>query len=167
MKEASEAEIEYLHDFVDHQIKIHTRQLYYHSLFISLYFFLERKMYQLYRIAEEHQSLKIKDISDDGIFKYYKWLKIVLGINLDALNAEWIEIRKYNKLRNKFVHSWTNTLENVDNNKEMIRTLQSINNLLVIDKGDYLEFEITDKELLMTFCKIISKFLHKVYFEKA
>ncbi|MFZ1291292.1 MAG: hypothetical protein WAR79_14440 [Melioribacteraceae bacterium] len=167
LKEASDAEIEYLHDFEEHEIKIHTRKLYYHSLFISLYSFLERKMYQLCRLAEEHQTLKIKDISGDGIFKYYKYFKKVLGINLDGLNAEWTEITKYNKLRNRLVHSQTNTIENGDNNKELIRTLQSINNLVVIDKGDSLEFEITDKELLMTFCSIINKFLNDVYLEKA
>ncbi len=167
LKEASDAEIEYLYDFEDHEIKIQTRQLYYHSLFISLYSFLEKKMYQFCRLAEEHQTLKIKDISGDGIFKYYKYFKKVLGINLDGLNAEWTEITKYNKLRNRLVHSQTNTIENGDNNKELIRTLQSINNLVVIDKGDYLEFEITDKELLMTFCSIISKFLNDVYLEKA
>jgi len=82
LKEASDAEIEYLHDFQDHEIKIHTRQLYYHSLFISLYSFLERKMYQLCRLAEEHQSLKIKDISGEGIFKYYKYFKKVLIISI-------------------------------------------------------------------------------------
>jgi len=167
LKEASDDEIEYLHDFQDHEIKIHTRQLYYHSLFISLYSFLERKMYQLCRLAELNQTLKIKDISGEGIFKYYKYFKKVLGLNLDGLNAEWTEITKYNKLRNKLVHSPTNTIENGDNNKELIRTLQSISNLVVIDRGDYLEFEITDKELLMTFCKTIRKFLHDIYLEKA
>lgn len=166
LNEASDAEIEYLHDFVDHEIKVQTRQLYYHSLFISLYSFLERKMYQFCRLAEEHQSLKTKDISGEGIFKYYKYFKKVLGINLDALNAEWTEITKYNKLRNKLVHSPSNTIEKVDNNKDLIRLLQSIDNLVVIEKKGYFEFEITDKELLMTFCKTISKFLHDVYFEE-
>jgi len=90
-----------------------------------------------------------------------------LGINLDGLNAEWTEITKYNKLRNRLVHLPTNTIENGDNNKELIRTLQSIDNLVVLNKGDYLEFEITDKELLMRSCNTISKFLHDVYLEKA
>ena len=56
LKEATEIEIEHMHDFQDHEIKIHTRQLYYSSLFISLYSFLEKKMYQLCRIAEDSQS---------------------------------------------------------------------------------------------------------------
>lgn len=163
LKEASNIEIEYMHDFSDHEIKIHTRQLHYHSLFISLYSFLERKMYQLCRLSENHQSLKIKDISGDGIFKYYKYLKKVLKIDLDALNKEWTEITKYNKLRNRLVHSPTNTIEKRDN-KKLITILQSIENLIIVDKGEYVEFEITDKKLLMTFCKTISKFLHDIYY---
>ncbi len=167
LKEASGPEIEYMHDFADHEIKIHTRQLYYHSLFISLYSFLERKMYQLCRLSESHQSLKISDISGEGIFKYYKYFKKVLQIDLDGLNSEWIEITKYNKLRNRFVHSPTNTIEKDDNNKTLIPILQSIESLVFHDKGDYVEFEIADKELLMTFCKTISKFLNDIYLEKA
>ncbi len=124
-------------------------------------------MYQLCRIAEEHQSLKIKDISGDGIFKYYTYLKKVLGINLDVLNTEWSEFTKYNKLRNILVHSSTYSLENIENNKKLISVLNSIENLLVKTNGDYLEFEITDKELLISFSKRIRKFLNEVYHEKA
>lgn len=167
LKEASEDEKVYLYDFIDNEVKIRNRQLYYHSIFISLYSFLERKMFQLCRLAEEHQSLKINDISGEGIFKFYKYFKKVLGINLDGLNTEWTDITKYNKLRNKLVHSPTNSIDNGSNNKELIRAFQSINNLVVIDKGDCLDFEITDKELLLTFCDTISKFLNHIYLEKA
>jgi hypothetical protein len=166
LKQASKTDIEYLYDFQDHEIKIQTRQLYYHSLFISIYSFLERKMYQLCKIAEKQQSLNTKDISGNGIYKYYKYFKKVLGINLDGLNAEWTEITKYNKLRNKLIHSPSNTIENGESNKDLIRTLQSIKNLVLTNKGDYVEFEISDKELLISFCKTISKFLRDVYFEK-
>lgn len=166
LKDASDDEIQYLHNFQDHEIKIHTRQLYYHSLFISLYSFLERKMYQLCRLAEENQSLKIKDISGEGIFKYCKYFKKVLGINLENLNVEWSKITKYNKLRNRLIHLPTNTIENDKNNKELIATLQSIDNLIFIDKGEYFEFEIADKEFLITFCKIIYKFIFEIYHEK-
>jgi hypothetical protein len=53
-------------DFADYDIKIYTHQLYYNSLFISLYSFLERKMYQICKIAELNQSLKINDIQCKG-----------------------------------------------------------------------------------------------------
>lgn len=52
LKEASDLDIEYIYDFEEHEIKIYTRQLYYHSLFISLYSFLERKLYQICQLSE-------------------------------------------------------------------------------------------------------------------
>lgn len=166
LEEASEIEIEHIHDFVDHEIKINTRQLYYHSLFISLYSFLERKMFQLCRISEPNQSLKIKDISGEGVFKFYTYIKKVLKIDLDALNTEWTEITKYNKLRNRIVHSPTNTIDKTENDK-LIKQLQSIQYLTLNEKTDFFEFEITDAQLLQKFCFIISKFLHEIYYERA
>lgn len=166
LKEASDLDIEYIYDFEEHEIKIYTRQLYYHSLFISLYSFLERKLYQICQLSEKRQSLKVEDISGDGIYKYYKYIKKVLGINLEALNTEWTEITKFNKLRNRIVHFPSQTVNKNENNKALITILQSIENLHIIDKGEFLEFEIIDKELLIRFCQTISKFLHEIYFEK-
>ena len=165
LEEASEIEIEHMHDFVDHEIKINTRQLYYHSLFISLYSFLERKMFQLCRISEPNQSLKIKDISGEGIFKFYTYIKKVLKIDVDALNTEWTEITKYNKLRNRIVHFPTNTIDKTDNDK-LINQLKSIQHLTLNEKIDFFEFEITDTKLLLEFCFTTSKFLFKIYHEE-
>lgn len=88
LQEVSDIEIEFEYDFEDHETKIHIHQLYYNSIFISLYSFLEKKMYQLSKLAERNQLIKVKDLSDDGIFKYYKYFKKVLLIDLEELNND-------------------------------------------------------------------------------
>jgi len=165
-QEASDLEIEIGYDFADHEIKILTHQLYYNSIFIALYSFLEKKMYQLCRLAERDNLIKVKDLSDEGIYKYYKYLKKVLLIDLDKLNTEWTLITKYNKLRNQLVHFPDNSVEKSENNSKQIKLLKSISNLKIIDKENFIEFEISDKKLLIDFWSVIKKFLNKIYYEK-
>jgi len=179
LQEASDIEIEHEYDIVDHKTKIHIHQLYYNSIFISLYSFLEKKMYQLCKLAEKNQSIKVKDLSaeknqsikvkdlsGEGIFKYYKYFKKVLHIDLENLNKDWTLITKYNKLRNRLVHFPQTIIEKSENNTKQIETLKSIINLKIIDKGDYIEFEISDKQLLLNFSGVINNFLRNIYFEK-
>lgn len=165
LEEASQIEIENMYDLVEHEIKINISKLYYHSLFISLYSFLERKMFQLCQIAEPNQSIKIKEISGEGIFKLYTYIKKVLEIDLDNLNTLWSKIKGYNRLRNRIVHFPTNTIDKTDNDK-LIKQLQLIQHLTLNDKTDFIEFEITDTKLLLEFYSIISEFLHEIYFER-
>lgn len=154
-------------DLPDHEVKIFMHQLYYHSLFISLYSFLERKMFQICKIAEEKQNIKIKDLSDEGIVKYRKYIQKVLNINLDSLNSEWMLLMKYNKLRNRLVHFPENMIEKNDSNLSIIKTFESIEDLKLTDRRDFIEYEIADKKLLITFIRTIDKFLHEVYYVKA
>lgn len=166
LEEAPDFVIEMEHDFEDHEIKIHTQQLYYNSLFISMYSFLEKKMFQLCKLAEDKNIINVNDLSGDGIFKYYKYFKKVLLINLDEINTEWTEINKYNKLRNHFVHSPENILERSNNNLKKIGVLKSIRNISIIEKDHHIEFGISDKQLLLDFLKIIDRFLDKIYYER-
>lgn len=151
-------------DSANHDIRVFTHQLYYNSIFIALYAFLEKKMYQLCRIAEERHMIKLRDLSDDGIFKYYKYFKKVLLINMDEVNSEWSLICKYNKLRNRLVHFPTNVIDKSPENSAQIDLVKSIEHLTTIDNGTYIEYEIGDKEFLLKFCATIECFLHTIYY---
>lgn len=166
LEEASYFEIETQHNFSDHEIKIHTQQLYYNSLFISMYSFLEKKMFQLCKLAEDKYIININDLSGNGIFKYYKYFKKVLSINLEEINTEWTEIKKYNKLRNHFVHSPENIIKKSNNNLRKIDALKSIRNISIVEKDNHIEFGISDKQLLLDFLKVIYRFLDKIYYEQ-
>jgi hypothetical protein len=163
---SNEFEIEYFYDYADHHVKTQIRQIFYNSILISLYSFLERKMLQLCKIAEEFELIKINDISGNGILKYYIYIKKVLKINLDFLNKEWNDILNYNKLRNQIVHSPTNQIKKNNENAKLISNLHSIKNLNIVCKTDYVYFEIRNKNLLIFFLDTIGTFLHGIYYEK-
>ncbi|MCF8234820.1 MAG: hypothetical protein K9G67_07320 [Bacteroidales bacterium] len=164
LKQTTGDQIEIGYDVVDHEIKIYTHQLYLNSIFISLYSFLEKKMSQLCKLAEKNTYMKVKDLSGNGIFKYYKYFKKVLEINLVPINDEWTLITKYNKLRNRIVHFPDNTIEKSENNANLIETFKSINNLSIIEEEDFYEFKISDSQLLNDFLTVIERFLYKIFY---
>ncbi|PKQ61353.1 hypothetical protein BZG02_16315 [Labilibaculum filiforme] len=152
------------HDFEDHEIKFHTHQLYYNSIFISLYSFLEKKMNQLCKLAEKENILKLNDLNGNGVIKYYNYITKVLLIDLNTVEDEWELIKKYNKLRNQLVHSPVNTIDNKNSN--LITIFKSIANLNYKERENSFTFEIADKQLLLDFKKAINSFLHEVFYER-
>lgn len=151
-------------DYGEHEMLTHTHSLYYNSLFISLYSFLERKLFMLSKLAENQKNIKVKGIRGEGIFKYYKYLKKVLEIDLEHLNNEWVVICRYNKLRNTLVHYPINEIPK-DNNSKLISQFKQIEFLEIKDKGEFITFEINDVRLLSKFIKVIHKFLREIYYE--
>jgi hypothetical protein len=154
----------YLHDSYDHEVKIHLQDLFYNSLFVSLYSFLERKMFELCKIAEPQYTLKIDDISETGIFQYAKYLKKVVGIDFEALNEHWSYFNKVNKLRNIIVHHPTTRIERT--NQRKIDVLKSIDFLEVKERDSGVEFFIRDKQVILDLVSHIQEFLHGIYYRK-
>lgn len=154
-----------IYDFADHEIKINTSRLYYNSMFVMLFSFLEKKMYQLCKIAEVQYEIKLNDISGQGISKYKIYLSKVLKIDFSNLNTEWSQINRLNELRNLFVHSPYPELVYNENNNNKINTLKSIKNLKSEAKTSTIEFYIDNVELLNNFKSIIYSFLNKIYYE--
>jgi|SRR5687768_963069 len=165
LEEASARKIKRSFDLLDYYTKKFSHQLYYNSIFITEYSFLERKMLQLCKIAEPKQTLKVNDLAGSGIFKYYAYIQKVLRINMEDVNTEWAEILKYNHLRNLLVHHPTYTIEAGTLPTNKLNTLKSIKYLKIIEEDDTLEFEISDKALLQDFAKIILEFLAGIYFD--
>ena len=151
-------------DMTDFEIKINTHQLFYNSLFVSLFSFLERSMYKLCKLAESKHHIKIKDLSETGVYLYKKYLKLVLKIDFVPLNKEWTEISKLNDLRNLIIHGPT-TIVNKNNKPQLITTLKNIKGLSSKDLGDSIDFYIEELTLLNTFSKTIHNFLSEIYFE--
>lgn len=166
LKEAIEEDIEPFVDFADYETKINTQQLYYNSIFISIYSFLERKMLQLCKFAEPNYSIKINDLSGEGVVKFEAYLKKVVGIDMQKLNTEWEQIKKFNILRNHLVHSVLPEVVISENTKKKIKMLKSIKGLTFKENEEIFEFQITDKKILIDFCKIIGTYLDGIYLEK-
>lgn len=165
LEEASAREIKRSFKLLDYYTKKGARDLYYNSVFITEYSFLERKMLQLCKIGESKKAIKINDLGGSGIFKYYSYLKKVLQINMDEVNEEWQEIVKLNHLRNLLVHHPTYTIETSSVGENKTKILKSIKYVKITEEDDILEFEISDKTLLQDFVETIREFLAGIYYD--
>ena len=164
LEEEDKEIVKEFYDFADHEVKRQAHQLFFDSLFISLYSFLERKMFQLCKIAEAGHQIKVKDLGDKGIKQYRTYITKVLNIDLETVHSQWTGFQKYNTLRNQLVHEPTYTVD--IKNKTKINKLKSIQGLVIKERGDVIEFEISDKKLLMDFCKDIGIFLKHIHCEQ-
>lgn len=79
--------------------------IYFDSLIVTLYSFIEKKMLQLCRYFEAQQAFKVNEISGDGIFKYQKYLERVANMDFSEIKEEWEQLGHFKKLRNILVHS--------------------------------------------------------------
>ncbi len=152
---------------IEYYSKRFSHQLYYNSIFITEYSFLERKMLQICKIAESKQRLKLNDITGKGIFKYYIYFEKVLKIDMSEVNSEWSQILKYNELRNLLVHHPTYIIENDSPVKAKLKLLKSIKYLLIEEDDGAFEFQITDKRLLKEFNHTIVEFLAGIYYDNS
>ncbi len=151
-------------DITNDLITSNTKILFYNSLLVSLYSFLERKMYKLCKIAEKDQKIKILDFSGDGIVRYKKYLKKVIDIDFEKVNSEWSEITKLNKLRNQIVHNPSAEIKICKGNEKLINSIKSINGLIIKEKDSIMRYYIKDEKLLVRFLSIIKILLNELYY---
>ena len=81
---------DYFFDSADVYVKEKSLQLYYSSIVISLYSFLEQSLLRLAEIAEKDRKIKIDDFSGNGkVFITKKYLEKVIEIDFKEINDEW------------------------------------------------------------------------------
>lgn len=158
---------DHLFDPSDVYIKEKSLQLYYSSIVISLYSFLEQSLLRLAKIPEKDMKIKIDDISGNGIvFKIKKYLEKVIEIDFEEMNNEWNEITKLNHLRNLYVHS-SNSILRKSELKKRKNSIKEIKQLKITEKSDYYILEFENDELIRHFIEIIREFLNKIYTSKS
>ncbi|WP_282039655.1 hypothetical protein [Saccharicrinis aurantiacus] len=140
-----------------------TYQLYYSSIIISLYSFLEQSMLNLCEVSNKEKDLKIDDISGKGIFRLKKYLEKVVQIDFTEINDEWNEITKYNHLRNLFVHS-SNSILNKTESKGRINSIKEIKHLKVVESDNYYSIYFENDAAIKNFIETIRVFLTKLYY---
>lgn len=154
---------DYYFDSAESFVKAECLQLYYSSIIISLYSFLEQSMLRLCMISEGNQTIKISDISGKGIFQFKTYLEKVLNIDFKPINDEWNEICKYNHLRNLFVHA-SNSLLVKSESKKRINSIKGIKTLKISEKDNYFIIEFENDYVITKFIKTINIFLIKLYY---
>ncbi|WFO17126.1 hypothetical protein M601_005160 [Cellulophaga baltica 4] len=153
------------YDPIDIYIKQKNLQLYYSSIIVSIYSFLEQSLLRLCAIAEKNKRIKIDDISGKGIFKFKRYLEKVIEIDFEEINSEWNEITKLNHLRNVFVHS-SNYRLNKSETKTRINSIKEIKQLKVTEINNYYLLEFQNDKLIRHFIETIRVFLNKIYTSK-
>jgi hypothetical protein len=140
-------------------VKENIQAVYYSSIIIAMYSFLEKKFFQLCRLVEPKSELKINDLSGKGIFKYKRYLSKVHNVDFTNLENEWQLITKFNKLRNDLVHDYQSK---IDSKKANIYL--SINKSLVREttEGEFI-IELHDSQVLYKFIDLIKVFLYDIY----
>jgi len=155
--------VDYYFDSAESFVKVECLQLYYSSIIISLYSFLEQSMLRLCMISEGSQTIKISDIAGKGIFQFKTYLEKVVKIDFKPINDEWNEIRKYNHLRNLFVHASNSVLDKSES-KKRINSIREIKDLRISEKDNYFIIDFQNDYVITNFIKTINKFLIKLYY---
>jgi hypothetical protein len=78
------------------------------SIYLTIYSTFENEFFELCEWCQKAENLKIgpKDIKEQGyIGQCRKYITKVLNVNLDNLNEKWIEIKKYQLIRNSIAHN--------------------------------------------------------------
>lgn len=138
----------------DYFSSIEIKNMYYESIFIFLFSFLERKMKNLNDVTEK----KYKKKNSEGYLFEFRTNLELSWINFQHMEKEWSDIIRYNDLRNCLVHSWKLT-----KNKTQSITWIEYLNFTETEKETFVTIE--DQELLKSFIKIINIFLNKLYYE--
>lgn len=77
------------------------------SAFITLYSFLENELEKLansLRREISHEG-KVDDISGNGIFQSYTYMKLIIALDVTKDAVEWQRLNDINKVRNIIVHA--------------------------------------------------------------
>lgn len=109
------------------------------STFLSLYSFFEYNLKSICVSLNKYGSARVKpdDLSGRNyIEKAKKYLTLILELDLSSLEMSWIEITKFQQLRNCIVHNNSNIFKNKD---------QPIKNqplFQIVDSNKYLDINL-------------------------
>jgi hypothetical protein len=142
--------------------------IYYDSLIISIYSFVEKKMNYLCRYLQENKRIKLKDFSGEGIHKYRNYLEKVIELDFSKKEPVWDRLIKYGFLRNFLNHSENGRLitKDTNNRQVIIDFLKTCEGVKVIpNEQDYL-FEFESNLILKNLIKISKELLEELFLEE-
>lgn len=139
--------------------------IYFDSLIITLYSFIEKKMLQLCRYYEPHQAFKMSDLKDNGILKYRKYLEQGARIDFSVIKEEWDKLVLFGKLRNNLVHSdGVRVIPQSD--KLLINFLNAQSGMELIQVKDGYTYHIKDVQIIFEFYRCCKFFVDFLFYER-
>lgn len=149
-----------------HRQRTLLRNIYYDSLIITMYSFVEKQLNFVCGKVESKHDIKLSDISGKGVFKYKKYLEKVNGVSFEVVKDEWSELMKFNLIRNFIVHS--ESFRIFPKSKiDLYNSLSSFESIEIISVPDeQLGFNFLDNRILFYFSDIVSVIMNHVFYEK-
>jgi hypothetical protein len=158
-------EDEWFDHFSNVQAKVGLIDIYYDSLIMTLYSFVERKMFFLSNHLAQEKAIKVNDIAGKGIFKYQKYLSKVCNIDFTVIDRDWTNLLGFNKLRNQIVHSeGIRTIPKL--NQDLIQFLKGINGVVLNEEGDAVSYHFSTDDILKRFAATARTIIDHIYTER-
>lgn len=129
------------------------------STFITIYSKLENTFFDICDFCRKNfkHNIDVKDLAGRNYLeRFKKYLKLVIGIDLNNIENDWNNISKYQRIRNSFVHKGgeikdiKSDLEGFINNTEGISYDPSSKKIIL----DNIKFNIE-------FCNVVKQFISK------
>ena len=138
------------------------------SIYLTIYSTFENEFFKLCEWCQKAESLKIgpKDINGKGyIGQCRKYITNVLNVSLDSLNDEWIEIKKYQLIRNSIAHN--NGIIKSPNN-DFLTFIENSNGISFDTKKSQIKMESIDflKTLIDKLTNFLSETAERIIKEK-
>ena len=135
----------------------------YNAYFMSSYSLLE---YFFNKICIDLQNelelkIKVKDLSGNGSLSRSKnYLTKILLLDLTDLDKEWIQITKYQKIRNLIVHENSSIPFEENGPSKMLKLINEFKSLEVNEKEGF--FKIKEAKFLFDFISLSESFLENL-----
>ncbi|WP_158735136.1 hypothetical protein [Alteribacillus sp. YIM 98480] len=104
---SEEEQEEYYEFYIDewYSYRVTYAQTHRNSLFVTIYSFLEKRMFDRCKVHEDNSTspIIINDLKGKGIDKYRLYLNKIAGIKID--NQLWEKVTSYQDVRNKIIHN--------------------------------------------------------------
>ncbi len=139
------------------------RVIYYDSLVLSIYSYIEKQMLFVCHKLETDQVIKVKDIYGNGVFKYRTYLEKVIGGDFSEVQKEWELLMKFNKIRNFLVHDDGFRLIPKSNTELKNCLFHFAPSIQLTDHRDQIGFVFTDSKFLKDFCALGAKLVDHFY----
>lgn len=136
--------------------------IFYESLIISIYAFIEKQLFRLCLDLEPKFDIKVSDMSGKGIRKYKLYLSKVANIWKDSYKSDYDLLLNYNALRNYLVHSPDSRI--IDSN--LRNQLGSLKGLVIAEKNDSLYVEFTDSIIILELLNAAKRLLSDMALEE-
>ena len=114
------------------------------SIYLTVYSTFENEFFTLCEACQEIENLKIgpKDVKGQNYLeKCRQYCTKFLNINFDSLNEKWVEIRKYQLIRNSIAHN-NGTIKSPK--KDILEFIENSNGIKFDIKNSSIEIESID-----------------------